>query len=130
MYAMFARSTQWVAIRLLLSCELLQAEADHLQRVLRGPQADAVAVAGDVQLADLGVFAVGETDIDEADGLVCVGAGGCGRAGDAGDADAEGRAGALRMPSARARATFSLTAPSFSSRSAGTPANSVLAELE
>ena len=57
--------------------------------MLSSPEADAVPVAGDLQLADLGVFAVCQTYIDEADGLVGVGAGGRGRAGDAGDAEAE-----------------------------------------
>ena len=59
--------------QLLLSCELLQAEADHLQRVLGGPQADALAVAGDLELAHLGVMAVRQANIDQADGLAGVG---------------------------------------------------------
>ena len=62
---------------------------EHFERMLGGPEADAFAVAGELELLDLGVFAVGEADVDEADGLVRVGAGGGGGAGEAGDGDAE-----------------------------------------
>src|SRR5439155_7687179 len=64
--------------------------ADEFEGVLAGPPADAFAVAGEVELFDLGVLGVGEGDVDEADWLVGVGAGSSGaRAGDAGDRDAE-----------------------------------------
>ena len=49
--------------------------ADEFEGVLGGPEADAFAVAGEVELFDLGVLAVGEGDVDEADGLAGVGAG-------------------------------------------------------
>ena len=62
--------------------------------MLAGPPADAVAVAGELKLLDLGAEIVGEADVDEADGLGCVGAGvGAGYAGD-GDADGGSGAGA------------------------------------
>ena len=62
--------------------------------MLAGPPADALPVAEEVQLLDLGVVAVGEGDVDEADGFFCVGAGARGRAGDASDGDADRGAGA------------------------------------
>jgi len=42
--------------------------------VLRCPEADAIAVAEEVELFDLRVFAVRETDVDKADGFAGVGA--------------------------------------------------------
>ena len=71
-----------------------QVAAEHFEGVLGGPEADAFAVSGDVELFDLGIFAVGEGDVDEADGLVGVEAAGSCGAGDAGDAEGEGAAGA------------------------------------
>ncbi len=69
--------------------------ADEFEGVLAGPQADAFAVAGEVELFDLRLMSVGETDVDEADGLFGVGAGSAGAgAGDAGDGDAERGSGA------------------------------------
>ena len=71
----------------------LKVAAEHFEGVLRGPEADALAVSGELELLDLGVFAIGEADVDEAYGLAFVGAGGwCGWAGEAGDADADGAA--------------------------------------
>jgi len=67
----------------------LKAVAEHFQRVLGGPEADAIAVAGNHEALDLRVFFVGEADVDKADGFAFVGAVECGRAGDAGDAEAE-----------------------------------------
>ena len=61
----------------------------HFEGVLRGPEADAIAVAGNHEAFDLRVFLVGEADVDEADGLAGVRAVGDGRAGDAGDAETE-----------------------------------------
>jgi len=59
--------------------------------LLGGEFADAGAVAADVALVALGFLGVGKGDVDEADRfLVCSAAG----AGDAGDAEAEGCAGA------------------------------------
>ena len=79
-----------------------RAVTEHFERVLGGPQAHAVAVARKLKLFDLGVFGVGEADVHQADGLAGVGAVRRGRAGDAGDAQAEGGCQcALRMPSAR-----------------------------
>jgi len=67
----------------------------HLEGVLCGPEADSLAIAGDVELLDLGIFAVGEGDVDEAYGLGGVGAVGDGRrAGDSGDGEGESASGA------------------------------------
>ena len=65
---------------------LLEAVAEEFQGVLGGPEADAFAVAGDLELFDLGVFAVGEADVDEAYGFAGVCAAGKAGAGDACDA--------------------------------------------
>src|SRR5947209_5853 len=54
---------------------LKQGLADELERVLGGPPADHVAISGKVQLFDSGLTAVGQADVDEADGLLLVGAG-------------------------------------------------------
>jgi hypothetical protein len=63
---------------------------DEFEGVLAGPEADALAVAGEVKFFDLGMLAVGECDVYEADGFVGVWAGCSGtRAGDAGDRDAK-----------------------------------------
>src|SRR6266446_8538717 len=69
---------------------LEQVVADEFEGVLAGPPANAFAVAGEVELFDLGVLGVGEGDVDETDWLVGVGAT-CAWAwsGDAGDRDAE-----------------------------------------
>ena len=90
--------------------------------------ADRGAVAGeDLALGgDLGA-ALGEAEPDEAHGL---GRGAAARAGDAGDGDREVAAERASAPSAIARATASLTAPSASIRAAGTPSIPVLAALE
>src|SRR3981189_2417681 len=75
---------------------LKQMVADEFEGVLAGPPADSFAVAGEVELFDLGVLGLGEGDVDETDWLVGVGAGSSGaRAGDAGDGDAERCAGAV-----------------------------------
>src|SRR3982074_1779655 len=64
--------------------QLEQVVADEFEGVLAGPPADSFAVAGEVELFDLGVLGVGEGDVDETDWLVGVGAGSSGaRAGDA-----------------------------------------------
>src|SRR6266851_4871126 len=69
--------------------------ADQLESVLAGPVADAITVAREVELFYLGVVAVGQSDVDEADGLVGVGAGLSGTGtGDARDGNAKGGSGA------------------------------------
>src|SRR5665213_4016307 len=73
---------------------LLEVAAEHFEGVLGGPEADAFAVSGELELLDLRVFSVGKADVDEADGLAGVGAGGgSGRAGEARDAYADGAVG-------------------------------------
>src|ERR1700759_2373855 len=57
--------------------------------MLRGPEANAVAVAEEVELFYLRVFAVGEADVDEADGLACVRSFTSAWAGEASDAETE-----------------------------------------
>jgi hypothetical protein len=72
----------------------LEVVAEEFEGVLGGPESDAVAVAGECELLDLGVFTVGEGDVDEADGFLGVDTGGGCGAGDAGNAEGEGTAGA------------------------------------
>ena len=76
------------------------------------PTSGSFAVAGEVELVDLGVLGVGEADVDEADGLVGVGAGapGPGPAMPVMEMPREAPVRA-RMPSARARATSGETGP-------------------
>lgn len=63
---------------------------DEFEGVLAGPPADAFTVAREVEFFDLGFRGVGESDVDETDGLVGVGSGCSGAwARDAGDGDAE-----------------------------------------
>src|ERR1700678_2308217 len=74
---------------------LKEVVADEFECVLTSPPANALAVAEEMELFDVSCVGVGERDVDEADGLVGVGARSAGtRAGDAGDRDAERCSGA------------------------------------
>src|SRR4029077_10781450 len=61
---------------------LQQRPADHLQRLLCGELADALAVPGKITLDHLRAFLSRECDVDQAHGLLL---GGAARAGDSGD---------------------------------------------
>src|SRR5205823_2309945 len=65
----------------------------HVERLLAGEPADAFTVAGKIPLHDLGLLAISERVVDEADGLLLAAAAG---AGNAGDADAEAAGAGLR----------------------------------
>src|SRR5215471_18473666 len=81
--------------------------------MLRGPPADAIAIAGKVEFLNARLVLIGEGDVDKADGLVYIGAGAGGWAGDSGDGDAERRSGA------RADAAGECAGDGFTDRAVG-----------
>ena len=97
--------------------------ADEFQCMLAGPRANALTVAGKLELFHPRVLRAGQGDVDEADGFVGVGAGSAGlgftmpvmampSAAPVRDADALGY---------RARCTSGETGPLVAMSSAGTP---------
>lgn len=59
--------------------ELHEAPAEHVEGLLGGPLADAVAVAGEGAFEVVDLVDVGEGEVDEADGFVLGGSGGAPR---------------------------------------------------